>query len=507
LDETRTTGEGLTLSALRGVQWSSVATGTNIVLQIGFTAVMARLLDPETYGLIAIANVVVRCGTYFAQMGIGQAIVQARSLNQKVIGSGFTASIGFGITFCALVQLIASPAAIFFGDERLEPVVRWLSLSFVTSAIGSTSVALLKRKLDFKSIARIDIASYAIGYGCTGAILAMSGFGVWSLVCASLGQSFLASIMAYLRERHPLRLSFDWRSYQPFLMFGGTVSIISFLEFAGSSLDSAAIGFFEGTSSLGIYNRSFMLVYLPAYAFTTSVSRVLFPLFSKIQSDKNRLADGFLSSLSLVSVVIVPACFGMAICAKEIVVSVLGDNWFACVELLPILSLVILFRMVSHLGGVLCDATANLARKVWLQVGYLVTLSVSFGLMRGYGLKGFALALLLTESGLFIGYTFAVRSVLSIQLRAILHPYLLSTRIGILSAGAIGAALLVLNMFPVHMTIRLVIAMVIGAATLGVQLLVVPSKAVAMLFERVTSVNFRNSSLGSRLHAIIDVVR
>ncbi len=468
---------------------------------------MARLLDPETYGLIAIANVVVRCGTYFAQMGIGQAIVQARSLNQKVIGSGFTASIGFGITFCALVQLIASPAAIFFGDERLEPVVRWLSLSFLTSAIGSTSVALLKRKLDFKSIARIDIASYAIGYGCTGVILAASGFGVWSLVCASLAQSFLASIMAYLTDHHPLRLSFDWRSYQPFLMFGGTVSIISFLEFAGSSLDSAAIGFFEGTSSLGIYNRSFMLVYLPAYAFTTSISRVLFPLFSRIQSDKNRLADGFLSSLSLVSVVIVPACLGMAICAQEIVVSVLGEKWFSCIEILPTLAIVVLLRMISHLGGVLCDATGNLARKVWLQLGYLVALCANFVLLGTYGLKGFALALLLTESGLFIAYTLVVRSVLSIRLGAILQPYLLSARIGILSSAAVGAALLALNMFAVPITIRLVIAILIGGATLGVQLLVVPSKAVATMLERFTSVNIGNSTLGTRLHAIMNVVR
>jgi len=495
------------LSAFRGIRWNSLSTGTNIVLQIGFTAIMARLLDPESYGLIAMANVVIRCGTYFAQMGIGQTIVQSENLTERVVRSGFTASMGLGLTFCVAFQMIASPASMFFGDEGLEPVIRVLSLSFLTSAIGSTSVALLKRNLDFKSLARIDIASYAIGYGCTGAILAKSGFGVWSLVWASLGQSFLASMLSYLRERHRLGFSFDWRSYQPFLRFGATVSIISFLEFAGSSLDSAAIGLLEGTDSLGIYNRSFMLAYLPAYAFTTSVSRVLFPLFSRIQSDKDRLADHFLSSFSLVSIVIVPVCLGMAICSEEIVVSVLGAQWLAGTEIVPILALAILFRMLSHLGGVLCDATANLARKVLLQVGYLVVLSLCFGLLRPFGLKGFASALLLSELGLFIGYTFAVRFVLSIRLRAMLNPFLLSTRIGILSSAAVGAVLFALNMFPVPMTIKCVIAMVIGAGMLGVQLLVLPSGAVAALLERITSVNFSNSSLSGRLHAIMNIVR
>src|SRR3989304_3879237 len=239
--------ESLTSKTFHGLKWSYISTITNAVLQIGFTAVM-----------------VLRFGSYFAQMGVAQALIQKKDISNEDIRAAFTSTLILGLLFFALAWAIAPLAIYIFDNSEVIPVIRVMAFSFVLTGLSTTALSLLRRNLEFRSLAIIEISSYALGYGGVGVGLAHSGFGVWSLVVAALSQSALSAILSYLFSRHDVSFMFFWKYYKELYSFGSRVSIISFFEFIGSNLDTLAIGHFLGANLLGIYNRALLLVSVPA---------------------------------------------------------------------------------------------------------------------------------------------------------------------------------------------------------------------------------------------------
>ena len=264
----------------RGVTWTYIAIAIGVVIQLGVTAVTARLLDPAAFGLVAMANVLMRFGGYFAQMGVGRALIQRPEIGDDEVRAAFTSSTILGLIVGAVVILAAPLAAAFFKSEDVVPVTRWLALTFVASGLGATAQALLRRNLRFRASGFVEVAAYALGYGVPTLGLAFAGFGVWSLVAGAIGQSIVASGLAYLLTRHPVRPTFKFAAHRLLLGFGTKVSIISLLEFVGSTLDSAVIGRFGSAAQLGVYNRAFMLASLPTYHAHNGIAKVLFPVLS-----------------------------------------------------------------------------------------------------------------------------------------------------------------------------------------------------------------------------------
>ncbi len=429
--------ENLTSRTLRGLKWSYFSTIINAVLQIGFTAIMARLLEPAAFGLVAMAGIILRFGGYFAQMGIGQALVQKPELTEDEIHAAFTISVLLGLAFSFLTYLIAPLGLYVFNAPDVVPVIRWMGSSFLLSGLSTTATSLLRRKLDFRSLAIIEIISYVIGYGLIGVILASSGLGVWSLVVASLSQSTLTVSLSYLYSRHEVALTFEWKFYRPLYSFGSRVSVISFLEFIGSNLDTLVIGRFLGTTPLGIYNRAFMLVNLPMQYATSGFSRVLLPSFSTIQKEIPRIRKAYLSSIMLVGSFLIPTCVGIMGSSREIVLLLLGDTWAAAIPVLSILALATPLNLLSHLGGVACEATATLNIKFLIQTAYLVILGTLFYFLKNLGIVGFAMAVVIAEFIRHIGYIFVMERLFQINTREMFRSY----QTGLLSSLIVGISI------------------------------------------------------------------
>lgn len=404
----------LTTKTLHGLKWSYLSTVTTSILQIGFTAIMARLLDPTAFGLIAMAGVILRFGSYFAQMGVGSALIQRKDISDEEIRAAFTSSICLGMLFFFLVWFLAPLAIYIFNNQKLIPIIRVMALSFVITGLSTTALSLLRRDLEFRSLAITEILSYVLGYGMIGITMAYNGFGVWSLVAGALSQSALLAIFSYLFSRHTLSFIYRWQYYKPLYSFGGRVSVISFFEFLGSNLDTLAIGNFIGATSLGIYNRAFMLVNLPAQYLTSSFSRVLFPSFSRIQKEIERLKKAYLSTIMVFSAILLPTCVGIAVASQEIVLLILGEKWIAAIPVLQILAIAASFSLLSHFGGIFCEATATLNIKLLIQIIYVIILGVLFFMMKDFGISEFAMALAIAEFIRFIAYLFIVKQICGI---------------------------------------------------------------------------------------------
>lgn len=415
--------ENLTSKTVRGIKWNSVATVSNAIIQLGHSAIIARILDPGAFGLMAMSAVVLGFGAYFAQMGMGQALINKEHLSKEDIQVAFTSSFILGVIFFALGWICAPLSVHIFNNPELVSVLRITCFTLLITGLNSTSTSLLRRNLEFKRLAIVQIASYLVGYVFVGITLAYLGYGVWSLVYAGICQSLLVTVLSYIYAPHSLSLSFEWKYYKPLFDFGSKMSFISFLDFLGTNLDAFLIGRFLGETSLGLYNRAFILIKQPVGLVVQTVSRVLFPAFSRIQSEIERLKKVYLFSVSSVVLVVFPICCSISVASEQIVNIMLGEKWAAAVPILQVLAFTTPFRVLMHFSGIICDATGTLTFKAMLHIFYFVALAILFFMLKSFGIMGFAYAVLLAALLKNFGYYIITKRILKYHASELLKAY------------------------------------------------------------------------------------
>jgi len=417
--------QNLASKTASGVKWSTASTMFNASMSLGYTAIMARLLDSEEFGLFAMMHVVLRFVDYFAKMGMAHAVIQKKELSNEDIRAAFTTSFFLGVGGMVLVFLLAPLAVNIFDDGRLINVIRFASLSFLFQGISSISVSLLSRDLNFKSMAINNITSYIIGYILIGVTMAFYGYGVYSMISAMLSQVLINGIMCYAVTRHSIIPIFQWKYYKPLFSYGGQISIISFFEFIMGSMDKLLIGRLLGSSLLGFYDRAFQLIYLPVYNVSISVSRVMFASFSKLQSDLKELFKSYYSTITLTALLVFPVSFGISAAAKEVVNVVLGEGWEQSIAILRILSFAVPMAMMNtFFSGIVCEATANLDKKLYITLFQIAFLASGFYYFSQFGLEAFAGVFVASELIRTVLYFFTLSNILKVSFFDILKGYL-----------------------------------------------------------------------------------
>jgi lipopolysaccharide exporter len=426
--------------SMRGMRWSVLSTAVNVVFQIFFMAVMARLLDPGAFGLMAMAMVTVRVANYFAQLGIGPAIVQKKLLDDADIRVAFTLSVALGFAAAGVIYAIAPLVGEWLGHHQLVDIVRLLSLAFILGGLSTVSVYLLRRRLRFKAIALVETFSYVLGYGACGVVLALIGAGVWSLVGAVLCQNLITLVLGYLLTHHPVVPVFDRQAIRHFYDFGSRYSLIGFLEFVGSNLDTVVIGRFLGDIATGIYNRAFMLTNLPVQHMVNSITKVMFPILSETQHDRYKIGQAYLVFLFLIGSLTGAICFGMIPAAGDLVLTMLGDKWKGATPVLQVLAVAVPFVFLSHIAGIILDALGMLRPKLAIQSASIAVLAVMMYFLSAIGLTGFALAVVISEIFKSLCYFWVMRTVFELPYPALSRILAYVIAISGLTMAAIWAA-------------------------------------------------------------------
>lgn len=429
------------------MRWGLASLVVNVVAQLGFTAVMARLLEPAAFGLMAMAIIAMRLFAHVSQAGLAAALVQRPDLQRAHVQAalGLTLTIG---TLATLAMWLAAPLlAMFFADPALPAVLRGLAPNLLLAALGALPLALLRRRLRFKAIAAIETIAYIVGYGAVGALLASLGAGVWALVGATLAQSALAWALAYTQERHTLRprLSAEGREL---LSYGTPFSLVGLLEFLSANLPAAAIGRLLGAPALGVFSRAWLLTNLPVEKATVVVARVLFPLLSQMQGDRPRLGALFVLALSAVGLLGAALTLSIAAVAEPLVAVLLGHQWRAAVPVVEVLALSVPFIFMSTMAGTVCDATALLALKLRVQFGTLLLIAALMLAWRQHGLTGVAWALVVGEAARLLAYGLLLGSALGVVRGELLRVLAVTLATGALAYAAAAAMLLPLGALP-----------------------------------------------------------
>ncbi|MBD2715312.1 lipopolysaccharide biosynthesis protein [Microvirga sp. STR05] len=490
-------------STIRGLRWSMITTVAIAGLQFVYSGIMSRLLTPADFGLMGMAMVVISFGSYFAHMGLEQALIQRSDLQPVHIRATSTVAIGLGIVVTGLMWALAPLATLLFKEPGVVHVLRGMSLTFLLNSLGATSQSLLRRRMAFDLLARIEFGAFLAGYGVIGLGMAWAGWGIWSLVGATLANLLVKAVAAWLCVRHSLRPPLRWAHYQPLVNFGGAVSVVSLLEYFGSNLDRLSIGRLLGTFTLGLYNRTFFLVQLPLYHFTDSISRVMLPSYSSLQHDIPRLRPLYLTTLSLSAWVMLPMAAGMAVAAEPLVRVVLGPQWGAAVPLLGPLALMVGAHLLTIYSGSLCESLGRLRFKVWLQVGFIAGLSAGLWLAAPYGLRAMVFTVLLAEVLRHLTYQVAIHRYLQIPAAGLWGAYWPALCTALVLALVLGTAQNGLARLEAGALLQLLVLMVLGAVALLGQLAMPWNRTVRISLYNELEGHLKPGTMRNRLLALL----
>jgi lipopolysaccharide exporter len=434
----------LTQLSVAGVQWSYIGSFIGGMLQLGMTALLARLLSPAAFGLVALAGLFLAFVDYFARAGVGQALIQKPRLVPADVRAAFTLSASLGALFMIVVMVAAPLAGGIADDPAVIPVLRWLAIILLLNGLGTPAAALLRRKLRFRAIALIHLASYVVGYLVVGLSLALSGAGVYALVGAMLTQMGVNAGLSYGLVRHPVRPTREGQPYRSILAFGGRVSIVGFFEFLQQNLDTVAVGRWAGISSLGLYNRARIISELPTVHLTVGMSKVLFPSFSAIQLEHERLKNSYISVVGIAAAIVLPLNAGMAVAAREIVLVVLGPQWIGAIEVIPWLLLASSITLLGMFAGVVAEARAALNEKLLVAICATITLALLLFIVSGGPLWRYGAALSAAAAISHAGYVAVVSRTLRTNSLDLFQPYIRSS---------IGAAIVAVTIAAVRATL------------------------------------------------------
>ncbi|RPD44966.1 lipopolysaccharide biosynthesis protein [Hymenobacter sediminis] len=472
-----TAPRSLMASAVRGVQWTLGATLLMAAIQVGYTAIMARLLAPADFGLVTLAGIVLRFGSYFAAMGMEQALIQKPELTTRDVRAAFTSAVLLAVLFGGALILLAPLAGTAFRQPNVVPVVRALALGLVLTGLYATPVSLLRRTMRFRALAVAEVSSFTLGYMGVGVALAWAGWGAWSLVGAQLSQALLLALFSYATTRHSVRPLFHWPTYQPLLRYGGWSSVIGFCEYMTGELDKMSVSRIWGAAALGLYGRAWMLIALPLYQLAASITRVALPSFSQVQHEPERLRKAYSRGVLLTGAALMPVCAGAAVAAPELVRVLLGSQWAAAVPLVRVVCGVFALSTLNMLAASICDATAALPRKLLLTLGHAGLLLVLFAALRQVGLVGITWAVLAGEVLRTLFYLLLMRRVLALSLGALLANYGPGLLLGAGVAASIALAAHGLRPLSLPALVLLGAELLTGALALPVLVLVLPLSA------------------------------
>ena len=427
----------------RAFKWSYLSLGVNILFQPLFAAILARLLTQKEFGVLASGMVLFVLGNFVADMGMGAALVQKPQLTAGNVRAAFTSSLLLGGLMSVSSWLLAPLAGQYFNNQEVVTVFRGFALCYVLVSLSIVSANLLRRQMDFRTLALAEVAAFLVGHGLFGLGSAALGYGAFSLVISSAAQYILMVIITGYKALSTFRLTFRWADFRDLYAFGSRSSVAGFADYISQNIDTLMIGRLYDLATLGLYNRAFNLVCTPLMSFSRSVSRVLESSMSAVQSDRPRLRRAYSLSVTTLSVLLFPVALGIFVCAREIVLVLLGSKFLAAVPVVMALALYIPFPILASLSSTVVTATARLNTRIAIQVAYLALLLLAFfaAHLLGYGLLGFAGALLLVSMLRCLAYAVVVGNITGGGLRESMQAYV----VGILSGLTVAAPLLLVT--------------------------------------------------------------
>ena len=331
-------GESVTRKAGRGIVWNFLTYGLGKGGTLVTTAILARLLTKDDFGLVSVAVIAINYLSVFKDLGLGVALIQRRNDVDRAANTVFTINIILGF-FLSIVTYLCSPwVSQYFNDPLVTPVLRWLGLSFAINSFGAVHVIWLMRELDYRRKFIPDMGNTLVK-SIASIGFAVAGFGVWALVFGQLLGTFVSVVLAWVVVSWRPKLMIDREVAGSLMKFGSSVVAGDILSVFSDNIDYTIAGKLFGLAQLSIYTLAFRLPEMLLVGNLWVMGGVIFPAFSSIQDKPEEMRRGFLTSVRIIQIIAVPISLGLFVAADPIVRVVFGEQWLDVIPLLQVLAI------------------------------------------------------------------------------------------------------------------------------------------------------------------------
>lgn len=399
---------------LSGALWSVTSQGGRQAIMLVSNLILARLLTPHDFGLVATVLIFVNFAIILAEQGFGAALIQRQEVTEAHLSSIHWINVALGFAFTALFFLGAPLIAVVFHEDALIPLTRAVSWIFAINSLGMVHTTLLTRELSFKTLAKVEVASAWFG-GAASIYLAWRGWGPMSIAVQSIVAAAVGVIVLWSVSDWKPRFLFRWAAVRELAEFSWHSLITSVTHYWVRNVDNVLVGYVLGQGPLGVYTRAYSVMLFPLSRVSRVLSRVMFPSLSIIQDDLPRIRGLFLRMTRVIALVTFPLMLGVASSAANFTAVVFGPQWGEMVPVLRILALVGMVQSVTTLIANIyfSQNQTGLRLRVILPIQAVQVLGIVLGLKWGIlGVSiGYAVASLATApvecyyAGTLIGMT------------------------------------------------------------------------------------------------------
>ena len=373
----------------RGIFWNFLTYGLGRAGVLLTTSILARLLSKDDFGLVAIAVVAINYFGVIKDLGLGVALIQRREDVNEAANTVFTINIILGFFLSAAIIPFAPLFAGYFNNPMIIPVLRWLGASFAINALGSVHNIWLMRELDYRRKFIPDMGNTAVKI-LVSIGLAFGGFGVWSLVFGQILGALASVVLVWIILPWRPRLTLNKKIIASLLKFSRSIIGGDILTVVIDSLDYIIVGRLFGLAQLSVYTLAYRLPEMLVIGNLWVLGAVIFPTFSSIQDRPDEMRRGFLTSVRLIALIIVPICLGLVIAADPIVRVLFGNQWL---DVIPLLRVLAIYAWVYSLGYHIGDIYKAIGRPdilLKLTIFTLIILAPAMLIGSRFGLLGIA---------------------------------------------------------------------------------------------------------------------
>lgn len=369
---------------ITGVIWSYAERFLAQAITLAVSVVLARILDPAHYGIIAIVTVFITICDAFVVGGFGNALIQKKDATETDFNSICWVSVTIALVLYALLFVCAPLIADFYSEQLLVPVIRVMGIKFIFSAYNSVQQAYIQRKLQFKKFFFATLTgtllSAVVGIG-----MALAGFGVWALVAQYLTNTIIDTIFLFFSISWKPKLEISWKSVKELWAFGSKMLASTMVYTIKDNIRSLIVGKKFSSSDLAYYNQGKKYPQLLVTDIVDSIGKVIFPVLSEKQESRDDVVRVMRQSIQVSSFVLLPAILGLMATGDTFISLLLTDKWMPAVPYLRILCLVYLPRPMATIfqKGLLAigNSNANLVHEAItsaVTIGMLIVASLVF---------------------------------------------------------------------------------------------------------------------------------
>lgn len=387
--------------SVRGGAVTMSAQAVKLALQMFSTMVLARLLTPADFGLVAMVTAVVGFVSMFKDAGLSTATVQREQITHAQVSTLFWINVALSLTVMLGVIALAPAIAWFYNEPRLLNITFALAGTFIFGGITAQHQALLRRQMRFKALATIEVLSM-IGGISVAIIMAWQRLGYWSLVGMAAGNAVTNCAVVWAiskwRPGWPVRNS----DVGTMLRFGGGLTGFSFLNYFTRNADNVVIGYTLGGGQLGIYAKAYGLLMMPIQQINGPVDSVMVPSLSRLQNDPERYQRVFFRAIGMLAFVGMPMVAYLFVVADDVVSILLGAGWEGAATVFRLLSPAALLGTVNVAPGWLCNSRGRAKIQViWASISAPITVT-AFLCGSRWGITGVAAGFSISWCLLFI---------------------------------------------------------------------------------------------------------